>query len=92
MKLVCKNNLNYFTTIERFFLSLKDSGLALSASDYQLIGEWEERRIPVELICRAIESGFSRLDGHRRGRHRNISLTQIQAIVEKSIQAEIHKK
>jgi hypothetical protein len=92
VKLVCKNNLNYFTTIERFFLSLKDSGLALSASDYQLIGKWEERRIPVELICRAIESGYFSLEGQRRGRHGNISLTQIQAIVEEEIQAEIHKK
>jgi len=87
-----KNNLNYFSTIEQFFLSLKDSGLALSASDYQLIGEWEERKIPVELICRAIESGCSRLKEQRRGRRRNISLTQIQAIVEEGIQIEIYKK
>ena len=84
--------MNYFATIERFFLSLKDSGLALSASDYQLIGEWEERRIPVELICRAIESGYSRIEGQKRGRHGNISLTQIQTIVEEGIQAEIFKK
>ena len=87
-----KNDVNYYTTIEQFFLSLKDSGLALSASDYQLIGKWEERRIPVELICRAIESGYFSLEGQRRGRHGNISLTQIQAFVEEEIQAEIHKK
>ena len=92
MNLVGKNILNYFTTIEQFFLSLKDSGLALSASDYQLIGEWEERRIPVGLICRAIESGYSRFEGERRGRRGNISLTQIQAIVEEGIEAEILKK
>ena len=92
MNLVGKNNLNYFTTIEQFFLSLKGSGLALSASDYQLIGEWEERRIPVGLICRAIESGYSSHEGQRRGRHGNISLSQIQAIVEEGIEAEILKK
>ena len=84
--------MNYFTTIEQFFLSLKDSGLALSASDYQLIGEWEERRIPVELICRAIESGYSRLEGHRQGRRGKLSLTQIQTIVEEEIQAGIQNK
>ena len=84
--------MNYFVTIERFFLSLKDSGLALSASDYQLIGKWEERRIPVELICRAITSGYSRFEGQQHGRRKNISLTQIQTIVEEGIQAEIHKK
>ena len=84
--------MNYFTTIEQFFLSLKDSGLALSASDYQLIGEWEERNIPVELICRAIESAYSRLEGQGRNRRGKTSLIQIQAVVEEKIQEEIHKK
>ena len=87
-----KNNFNYFTTIERFFLSLKDSGLALSAKDYQLIGEWEERKIPVGLVCRLIESGYSMLGKQKRNWRGNISLTQIQAIVEEGIEAEIHKK
>ena len=84
--------MNYFTTIEQFFLSLKDSGLALSASDYQLIGEWEERNIPVELICRAIESAYSRLEGQGHSRFGKTSLIQIQAVVEEKIQEEIHKK
>ena len=84
--------MNYFRTVEQFFLSLKDSGLTLSASDYQLIEEWEERRIPVEVICRAIESGYSRLEGQRRIRCGKISLTHMQANVEQEIQAEIHKK
>ena len=84
--------MNYFTTIEQFFLSLKDSGLALSASDYQLIGEWEERNIPVDLICRAIESAYSRLEGQGRKRRGKTSLIQIQAVVEEKIQEEIHKE
>ena len=92
VNLVGKTKLNYFTTIEQFFLSLNDSGLALSASDYQLIGEWEERRIPVELICRAIESGYSKLGAQRRDRQEKISLTQIQANVEEEIEAAIYKK
>ena len=87
-----ENNFNYFKTIERFFLSLKNSGLALSAKDYQLIGEWEERKIPVGLVCRLIESGYSKLGKQKRNWRGNISLTQIQAIVEEGIQAEIHKK
>ena len=84
--------MNYFAIIEQFFLSLKDSGLALSASDYQLIGEWEERNIPVELICRAIESAYSRLEGQGHSRRGKTSLIQIQAVVEEKIQEEIHKK
>ena len=82
--------MNYFTTVESFFLSLKKSGLTLSASDYQLIEKWEERKIPLKMICRAIESGYSRFQGQTRGRRGNISLTQIQLIIEEEIQAETY--
>lgn len=83
--------MNYFTTIEQFFLSLKGSGLTLSASDYQLIGEWESRNIPVELICRAIENGYSRFEEQSNRRSGKTSLIQIQAVVEQEIQEEMHK-
>ena len=84
--------MNYFTTIEQFFLSLKGSGLTLSASDYQLIGEWESRNIPAELICRAIETGYSRFGEQSNRRSGKSSLIQIQAVVEQEIQEEMHKK
>ena len=84
--------MNYFTTIEQFFLSLKGSGLTLSASDYQLIGEWESRNIPVELICRAIENGYSRFEEQSNRRSEKTSLIQIQALVEQEIQEEMNKK
>ena len=84
--------MDYLITVEQFFLTLKDSGLALSASDYQLIGKWEEQRIPVELLCRAIESGYNKFKGQVRGRRGNISLIQIQSVVEEGIQEQIHKK
>ena len=83
--------MNYFTTIEQFFLSLKGSGLTLSASDYQLIGEWESRNIPVELICRAIENGYSRFEEQSNRRSGKTSLIQIQAVVEQEIQEEMYK-
>jgi hypothetical protein len=84
--------LNYFTTIEQFFLSLKGSGLTLSASDYQLIGEWESRNIPVELICRAIENGYSRFEEQSNRRSGKTSLIRIQAVVEQEIQEEMYKQ
>ena len=84
--------MNYFTTIEQFFLSLKGSGLTLSASDYQLIGEWESRNIPVELICRAIENGYSRFEEQSNRRSGKTSLIQIQAVVEQEIQDEMYKQ
>ena len=51
MSLIDKKNLNYLSTVEQFFLSLKDSGLSLSASDYHLITGWEDRGVPVRLLC-----------------------------------------
>ena len=84
--------MNYFTTIEQFFLSLKGSGLTLSASDYQLIGEWEARNIPVELICRAIETSYSCFGKQSNRRIEKTSLIQIQALIEQEIQEEMNKK
>ena len=84
--------MNYFTTIEQFFLSLKGSGLTLSASDYQLIGEWESRNIPVELICRAIETSYSRFGEQSNRRSGKTSLMEIQPLVEQEIQEEMNKK
>jgi|TARA_B110000263_G_scaffold206188_1_gene187087 hypothetical protein len=84
--------LNYFTIVEQFFLSLKGSGLALSASDYQLIEEWEEQNIPIKVICRAIESAYSKIDTQITNRSSKTSLTQIKEIIEQEIREEIHKK
>jgi hypothetical protein len=84
--------LNYFTIVEQFFLSLKGSGLALSASEYQLIEEWEEQNIPVKVVCRAIESAYSKIDTQRANRSGRTSLTQIKGIIEQEIREEIYKK
>ena len=84
--------MNYFATVEQFFLSLKGSGLVLSANDYQLICKWESRNVPVELICRAIETSYSRFGEQSNRRIEKTSLMQIQALVEQEIQEEMKKK
>ena len=85
--------MNYLKTIEQFFLSLKDSGLTLSSSDYQLIEEWEKRNIPIELICSEVQHAYYRLEKKRQDRRRgSISLTQLRNAVEERIQTEINKK
>ena len=78
--------MSYHTTIEQFFLSLKNSGLALSANDYQLIGEWESRNVPVKLICRAIETGYYCFEEQSNGRSKKISLIKIKKYIEEEIQ------
>ena len=43
MSFIEKHHLNYLVYVEQFFLSLKGSGLSLSANDYHLISDWERR-------------------------------------------------
>ena len=49
---------NYLLTVEQFFLTLKNHGLALSATDYDLIQQWECRGIPINVVCRGIKNGI----------------------------------
>jgi hypothetical protein len=83
--------LSYHATVEQLFLSLKGSGLALSANDYQLIGEWESRNVPVKLICRAIETGYHCFEEQSNGRSKKISLIKIKKYIEEEIQKETYK-
>ena len=86
MSLIEKKNLYYLTTVEQFFLSLKDSGLHLSASDYHLISQWEERGISVERLCRAIESGYEKASRQERSTNPKCSLTRIRDFIEQELQ------
>ena len=86
MSLIEKKNLNYLTTVEQFFLSLKDSGLHLSASDTHLVSQWEERRIPVERLCRAIESSFEKAGKQERSPNPKWSLTRLEDYIEQDLQ------
>ncbi|MFQ5451789.1 MAG: hypothetical protein ACE5E9_14280 [Nitrospinaceae bacterium] len=87
MSLIGKNNLNYITTVEQFFLSLKDSGLSLSANDYHLISGWEERGVPLNVVCRAIEKSLTE-HINRNPNHpcrEKVSLTTLEKSIESVI-------
>ncbi len=85
MSLIENKNLNYLTTVEQFFLSLKDSGLHLSANDYHLVSQWEERGVPVEQLCRAIETGFDKANRQERSPHSKWSLTRLEDFIEQEL-------
>lgn len=86
MSLIEKDNLNYLTTVEQFFLSLKNSGLHLSASDTHLVSQWQERGVPVEQLCRAIESGYEKSLRQERSPHAKCSLTRLEDWIEQELQ------
>ncbi len=86
MSLLDKESLNYFTVVEQYFLRLKDSGLFLSANDYHLISEWENRGVPAPTLCRAIENGVEQARSNQRDPYRRLSLAYLKPIIEDEIQ------
>jgi len=54
------NYFNYFTEIERFYQSKRESFTLLSALDWVLIEGWKEQGIPLELVLKGMDRAFSR--------------------------------
>ncbi len=83
MSFIEENHLNYLTQVEQFFLSLKNSGLSLSAVDYHLISDWEDRGIPVETLCLAIEKGIRQY--YKSSKFGRISLSYLKEFIEEEL-------
>ena len=54
------NYFNYFTEIERFYQSKRESFTLLSTLDWVLIEAWKEQGIPLELVLKGMDRAFSR--------------------------------
>jgi hypothetical protein len=54
------NYFNYFTEIERFYQSKRESFTLLSTLDWVLIENWKEQGIPLELVLKGMDRAFSR--------------------------------
>ncbi|MZG30660.1 MAG: hypothetical protein F3741_07595 [Nitrospinae bacterium] len=80
---------NYLVTVERFFLALKDSGLALSATDYDLIQQWESRGIPVNVVCRGIENGVAEYDKQNARQSSRMNLNYLKVFVEEEMERSL---
>jgi hypothetical protein len=79
-------NQNYLVTVEKFFLTLKDSGLALSATDYDLIQQWEGRGIPVNVVCRGIENGVEEFSRQNTRQSSRMGLSYLKVFVEEEME------
>ncbi len=74
---------SYISEIEKYFLSLKGSGVMLSSTDYNSIIYWNEKNIPKEVILRGIKSAFK---NHSRARNKKLnSIYQCLPFIEQSI-------
>jgi len=57
---VTLNYFNYFTEIEQFYQTRRESFTLLSTLDWVLIENWKEQGVPLELVLKGIERAFSR--------------------------------
>ena len=85
-------NGDYLITVEQFVLSLKESGLSLSATDYDLIQQWENRGVPAQLLCRGIETGFFKFESTNPMQPKRFSLSYLKAFIEEEIERGWNKK
>jgi hypothetical protein len=61
-----QNYFNYFTEIERFYQSRRESFTLLSTLDWVLIEGWKEQGIPLETVLKGIDRAFSRAKTKRK--------------------------
>jgi len=54
------NYFNYFTEIENFYQSKRESFTLISSLDWVLIENWKEQGIPLEVVLKGIDRAFSR--------------------------------
>ena len=60
------NYFNYFTEIERFYQSKRETFTLLSTLDWVLIESWKENGVPLESVLKGIERAFSRKQSKRK--------------------------
>ncbi len=87
MSLIQKKHINYLTHVEQFFIALKGSGLTLSAQDYHLVEQWEQRGVPLDRLCRAIEASVEQLRKQSRDDIKRLSLNWLQDYVEAELES-----
>lgn len=60
------NYFNYFTEIERFYQSKRESFTLLSTLDWVLIENWKEQGVPLDTVLKGIEDAFSKPNRKRK--------------------------
>jgi len=54
------NYFNYFTEIENFYQTKRESFTLISTLDWVLIESWKEQGVPLEIVIKGIDRAFSR--------------------------------
>jgi hypothetical protein len=78
-----RDELSYRNVVAEYFLGLRGAGLMLSPLDAEQVAEWEQRGIPVPVVCRGLRRGFDEHVASRpAGATRPRSLRALRGAVE----------
>lgn len=77
------DQLSYRHVVAEYYLGLRGAGLMLSPLDVEQVVEWEQRGIPVAVVCRGLRRGFEEhLASRPAGSPRPRSLRALRGAVE----------
>ena len=83
------NYFNYFTEIEQFYQSRRDSFTLLSTLDWVLIENWKEQGVPLDLVIKGIDRAFSR--AKRRINSLAYCIKAIEEIIEEQKDSRVER-
>jgi hypothetical protein len=83
------NYFNYFTEIETFYQSKRDSFTLLSTLDWVLIENWKEQGVPLEVVLKGIDRAFSR--SRRKVNSLAYCLRAVAEVLEEEKETRIEK-
>jgi hypothetical protein len=76
------NYFNYFTEVERFYQSKRESFTLLSTLDWVLIENWKEQGVPLEIVLKGIDRAFSHLKRKRKINSLAYCVKAVEAVIE----------
>lgn len=83
MSEIPRDELSYRHVVAEYFLGLRGAGLMLSPLDAEQVAEWEQRGIPLAVVCRGLRRGFDEHVASRpAGAARPRSLRALRGAVE----------
>jgi hypothetical protein len=83
------NYFNYFTEIEQFYQTRRESFTLLSTLDWVLIENWQEQGVPLDFVLKGIDRAFSR--SRRKINSLAYCIKAIEEIIEEQKEARVER-
>jgi len=85
------NYFNYFTEIEHFYQSRRETFTLLSTLDWVLIENWKDQGIPLEVVLKGIDRAFSRPKAKRKVNSLAYCVRAVSEVAEEQKETSVDK-